>query len=93
MDINIYFHFHYSYLKICNHIQTQAFNDDLVATSSDQLAPCTESMKCVSLSCGHTNQGFRCFEAQMPCDDERFSMDGKLSVKRLHRCMLFCMFF
>ncbi len=58
-------------------------NEELVNGSGGLLPPFADMIRAVTLTCGHAPQGFLCFQHSMPCNDPRFSVDGKLSVRRL----------
>ena len=59
------------------------FNDEVVDGSGGQLPSYPEPIEAVSVTCGHTSQGFRCFQSASPCDDARFSEDGVLCLRKL----------
>lgn len=61
----------------------QHFNVHLAEGSGGMLPLYEDVIKAVSVTCGHTSQGFRCFQGGVPCDDPRFTQDGKLSIRRL----------
>ena len=44
-----------------------------------------EEIKFLTVTCGHTTQGFRCFRAAVPFDDARFCEDSKLSLSKLRQ--------
>ena len=59
------------------------FNNSVVDGSGGQLPPYEGELEGVTVTCGHTSMGNRCWEAGTPSDDERFSLDGRLSLERL----------
>ena len=59
------------------------FNNELVASSGGMLPLFAERPRYMSVTCGHTSMGFRRFEAEMPCDDPRYTQDGRLNLRRL----------
>ena len=64
------------------------FNVDMTVNSSGMLAAYTDEIKFLSVTCGHTSQGFRCFQNSIPWtdpDDTRFTEDGLLSCRVLQK--------
>lgn len=66
-----------------NHSRFLQFNIDLTSGSAGMLPSYTEEIKFLTVTCGHTTQGFRCFIGASPCDDPRFTVDGRLSLSKL----------
>ena len=64
------------------------FNIDMTANSSGMLALYTDEIRYLSVTCGHTSQGFRCFQANLPWTDAgdcRFAEEGLLSSRVLRK--------
>ena len=63
--------------------QFEHFNRSVVEGSGGQLPPVNDFLNGVTVTCGHTSMGIRCWQAGSPCEDTRFSVDGRLSLQRL----------
>ena len=59
------------------------FNNAVIAGSGGQLPEYEGELIGVTVTCGHTSMGNRCWQAGSPSDDERFTLDGRLSLERL----------
>ena len=59
------------------------FNNECMAQSAGQLPHYKDAIRHVSLTCGHTSQGFRCWQEGVDHSDDRFTQGGKLSIRRL----------
>ncbi len=59
------------------------FNRSVVEGSGGQLSPADDFLKGVTVTCGHTSMGIRCWHAGSPFGATRLSVDGRLSLRRL----------
>ena len=66
-----------------NYSRFLQFNIDLTAGSAGMLPEYRDEIKYLTVTCGHTTQGFRCFLGAVPWDDCRFCEDGRLSLAKL----------
>jgi hypothetical protein len=58
-------------------------NQEMVQGSGGQLPAFDDPIDGVSVTCGHTSMGMRCWLFASPSDDSRFTEDGRLSLRRL----------
>ena len=65
------------------HLNVVETNDKLVEGSGGLLPPFGGELRHVTVTCGHTTQGLRCFLEAGGHEDERLTHDGKLSLDRL----------
>ncbi len=61
----------------------ELFNDQLVRGSGGQLPLFAETPRHMTVTCGHTSMGFRCFDAGVVHSDPRITKGGKLCLPLL----------